>query len=89
MNFTNTEEKESSFSITKLLEKDIFPDWLIRFRIRQLLSLRIRQEKKENATAQLSHKMNYVNELKKSPIAVHTEAANEQHYEVPSDFLPM
>ncbi|WCL47827.1 SAM-dependent methyltransferase [Leptospira sp. GIMC2001] len=73
--------------IEELLEKDIFPDWLIRVRIRQLLSTRLKQEKKANASEQLAHKIKYVNELKNSPIAVHTEAANEQHYEVPSDFF--
>ncbi|EOQ95020.1 cyclopropane-fatty-acyl-phospholipid synthase [Leptospira wolbachii serovar Codice str. CDC] len=89
MNFNDSPSKKegSAFNINSLLEKDIFPDWLIRFRIRQLLNLRIKQERKESVTAQLQHKMNYVNELKKSPIAVHTEAANEQHYEVPSDFF--
>jgi len=73
--------------INSLLEKNIFPDWLIRIRIRQLLDLRIKQEKKENAEAQLAHKINYVKSLKESPIAVHTKDANEQHYEVPSEFF--
>ena len=50
--------------INSLLEKNIFPDWLIRIRIRQLLDLRIKQEKKENAEAQLAHKINYVRSLK-------------------------
>ncbi|GBF51971.1 cyclopropane-fatty-acyl-phospholipid synthase [Leptospira ryugenii] len=74
-------------SITSLLEKDIFPDWLIRFRIRQLLELRIKQETKPNAELQLSHKIDYVKNLKNSPIATHTKDANEQHYEVPSEFF--
>ncbi|TGN19764.1 methyltransferase domain-containing protein [Leptospira idonii] len=78
---------ESSFSLNSLLEKDIFPDWLIRIRIRQLLDLRLKQETKENEELQLAHKIDYVNELKQSPIAVHTKAANEQHYEVPSEFF--
>ncbi len=73
--------------INSLLEKDLFPDWLIRIRIRQLLDLRLKQEKKQNAEMQLSHKLNYVRLLKSSPIAVHTKDANEQHYEVPSDFF--
>ncbi len=73
-------------NIFQALEKDLFPDWLIRIRIRQLLRLRLKQETKANPVLQLLHKMDYIKSLKTSPIAVHTEAANEQHYEVPSEF---
>lgn len=76
-------------NIFQALEKDLFPDWLIRIRIRQLLRLRLKQETKSNPVLQLSHKMEYIDSLKSSPIAVHTEAANEQHYEVPSEFFKL
>ncbi|TGK01781.1 class I SAM-dependent methyltransferase [Leptospira langatensis] len=73
--------------IYSLMEKDLFPDWLIRFRIRQLLRLRLKEEEKGNLEANQEHLIAYVNSLKKSPIAVHTSAANEQHYEVPAAFF--
>ncbi|MCC5816327.1 MAG: class I SAM-dependent methyltransferase, partial [Leptospira sp.] len=76
-------------NIDKLLEKDQFPDWLIRIKIRQLLKLRLKGEKRETATEDQVKKMEYIRSLKESPIAVHTEAANEQHYEVPSDFFKL
>jgi cyclopropane-fatty-acyl-phospholipid synthase len=69
-----------------LLEKDKIPDVLLRFGIKQLLKRRLRDEKKENPQVQKQHLMLLVDELKKSPIAVHTRAANEQHYEVPTEF---
>jgi len=72
---------------TSLLEKDIFPDFLIRMRIRSLLQARLKEEEKGSAEANLQSKMKYIQNLKDSPIAVETKAANEQHYEVPSEFF--
>lgn len=65
-----------------LLEKNIIPDGLIRMGIRRLLKQRLQEEslKGKQALPEL------VDELKRSPIAVHTNAANEQHYEVPTLF---
>ncbi len=69
-----------------LLEKNYIPDFLIRIGIRKLLKQRLIDE--QHATSDLQKKaiLNLVNELKQSPIAVETKAANEQHYEVPTSF---
>ncbi|MGJ4754675.1 SAM-dependent methyltransferase [Leptospira kmetyi] len=75
--------------IYDLMEKDVFPDWLIRFRIRGLLADRLKQENKGSLEANQKHKIAYVDSLKKSPIAIHTKAANEQHYEVPAEFFKL
>lgn len=69
-----------------LLEKDTIPDFIIRKGIRSLLKQRLQQENKGNAEAQQAHLIKLVEELKKSPIAVNTVDANEQHYEVPTKF---
>lgn len=69
-----------------LLEKDKIPDSLIRIGIRRLLAQRLKEEKKENTEARQAHLMALIEELKTSPIAIETEAANEQHYEVPTEF---
>ncbi len=69
-----------------LLEKDQIPDFLIRIGIRRLLKQRLRDEKKENNEAQQAHLMQLICELKNSPIAINTQEANEQHYEVPTPF---
>jgi cyclopropane-fatty-acyl-phospholipid synthase len=66
--------------IDSLLEKNLLPDWLIRVGIRRLLAQRIREE---SAGYDRSA---YVADLKTRPIAEETRAANEQHYEVPTDF---
>jgi cyclopropane-fatty-acyl-phospholipid synthase len=46
----------------------------------------LKEEKKENTEAQKKHLLRLVEELKNSPIAIETKAANEQHYEVPTQF---
>lgn len=70
-----------------LLERDWLPDALIRFGIRRLLAERLREERKADAEAQQAHLMRFVEELRASPVAIATREANEQHYEVPSEFF--
>jgi cyclopropane-fatty-acyl-phospholipid synthase len=70
-----------------LLERDWLPDVLIRFGIRRLLGERLREERKADAEAQQAHLMRFVEELRASPVAIATREANEQHYEVPSEFF--
>lgn len=73
--------------ISTVLENNILPDWLIRIGIRRLLAQRLREEHKGNAAAQQAHLMELIEFLKSSPIAVNTHDANEQHYEVPTEFF--
>lgn len=68
------------------LEQDKIPDFLIRGGIRKLLKQRLQDEKKANTELQQEHFMRLVEELRSSPIAIETKAANEQHYEVPTGF---
>lgn len=76
-------------NIDNLLVKDIFPDPLIRYGIRNLLKQRLNSEKKNNAADQQKHFMELVKYLNENPIAVNTKDANEQHYEVPTEFFKM
>ena len=55
--------------------------------IRQQLRTRIREIATTTAEDSLQRKQNYVGALRKLPIAIATSDANEQHYEVPSDFF--
>jgi cyclopropane-fatty-acyl-phospholipid synthase len=70
-----------------LLERDLLPDWLIRFGIRRLLADRLREEHRGNAEEQQAHLMRFVEQLRSSPIAIATREANEQHYELPCEFF--
>ena len=76
----------SSLALT-LLERDWLPDALIRLGIRRLLAERLREERKPDAEAQQAHLMQFVEQLRASPVAIATREANEQHYEVPSAFF--
>jgi cyclopropane-fatty-acyl-phospholipid synthase len=80
-----TQTENASLSM-RLLEADRVPDWLIRQRIRALLAQRLEEEDRGNPEAQQAHLMQMVQQLRASPIAIHTDAANEQHYEVPTEF---
>ena len=68
-------------SIDDLLAYNLLPDALIRIGIRNLLAQKLREETRENAVAQGEALSAFVEELKRSPIAIKTAAANEQHYE--------
>lgn len=70
----------------KLLVNNQIPDFLIRMGIRKYLKQRLREENKGGGEAQQRHLLQFINTLKNSPIAVNTADANEQHYEVPTEF---
>lgn len=75
--------------LDRALEKNLLPDFLIRFGIRRLLKQRLREENKGSVEAQQKHLLNLIAELKRSPIAIETRAANAQHYEVPTQFYEL
>ena len=69
------------------MEKGLLPDGLIRAGIRKLNRERLRRERHGPPSARLEYKMKFVNKLRQSPVAVKTDKANEQHYEVPTSFF--
>src|SRR5215813_6013732 len=73
----------------RLLERDVIPDFLIRWEIRRLLEQRLREEDKGSAEEQQRHLMQFIAQLKASPIAINTAEANAQHYEVPTRFYQL
>jgi len=70
-----------------LIERGLVPDALTRFGIRRLLAMRLRDEDKGDQTAQDLALQGLVEELRASPVALHTDKANEQHYELPPAFF--
>ncbi len=71
----------------RLLERDWVPDALIRLGIRRLLKARLAEEDQGSPEAQQAHLMKLITRLRSSPVAINTEDANLQHYEVPSAFF--
>ncbi|HEX6465888.1 MAG TPA: cyclopropane-fatty-acyl-phospholipid synthase family protein [Terriglobales bacterium] len=73
----------------RLLERNVVPDAVIRWQIRRLLPQRLAEEDKGSPDAQQAHLMQIIGELKTSPIAIETRAANAQHYEVATRFYEL
>jgi cyclopropane-fatty-acyl-phospholipid synthase len=78
-----------SRKIDQYLEKGYLPDWMIRTGIRRLLALRARTEARKTVEQRQEDKRRMVAQLKTMPIAIKTELANEQHYEVPTSFYKL
>lgn len=72
-----------------LLERDVLPDGVLRFGIRRLLRQRLRAEHRGNIEARSRALQRLVERLRRSPIAIETAAANQQHYEVPTRFFQL
>ena len=73
----------------RLLERDLLPDWLIRVGIRRLLRQRLAEEDRGSLVSQQERLMQFVAQLKASPVAIEMAAANAQHYEVPTRFYQL
>lgn len=73
-------------SMIQWAEKGWVPDTLIRFGIRRLCEERLKDEKNLLQQSGQGFRQERFESLRSSPIAVDTDAANEQHYEVPADF---
>jgi len=74
-------------NVLDLAERALLPDWVIRTGIRRLLASRLRMERRRNAGESRAYVRQFIEELRRSPIAIETESANEQHYEVPTQFF--
>ena len=71
----------------ELLAKGIVPDKLIRLGIRSRLAGTLAPFEKLTCEQRQARLMQHVAELRASPIAIATDEANEQHYELPTRFF--
>jgi cyclopropane-fatty-acyl-phospholipid synthase len=69
--------------IINLAESGWIPDWMIRIGIRQLLAQRLGSLKDEDSSSQNG----LIQQMEMDHLAVETQAANEQHYEVSAKFF--
>ena len=71
-------------SLIELAERGLLPDALVRLGIRRLCARRLRPpgaRDPDRADARFRH---LLDQLRRSPLAIETAAANSQHYEVPT-----
>lgn len=72
--------------LDSIVSRGFVPDFLIRTGIRKLLKERLKEITPDPAQPLEDAKMKFISMMKKSPLAVQTRDANEQHYEVPTEF---
>jgi len=75
--------------IYKLVETDFIPETIIRIVVRAMLSQKLKEEQLSTPQKKQERLMQFVEELKLSPIAIETKAANKQHYELPTSFFQL
>lgn len=78
---------EPSRGLIALAERGRIPDPLLRLGIRQMCARRLREELAGGVEAQAGRFAERIQALRHSAIAVHTDAANRQHYELPAAFF--
>jgi cyclopropane-fatty-acyl-phospholipid synthase len=71
----------------QLAESGLVPDALIRAGIRRMLAQRLREVGSADCETSGERLSEFVEELRRSPVAELPELANEQHYEVPPAFF--
>lgn len=69
-----------------LAERGLVPDAALRAGIRKLCRGRIREVSTGSCETRRQAQVDFIRMMRDSPVAVHTEKANEQHYEVPAEF---
>jgi len=70
-----------------LAERGLVPDALLRAGIRRMCAARLRDEHAGDPDAAARRNAALIAELRASPVAIHTDAANRQHYELPPAFF--
>lgn len=71
-----------------LLKRGLVPDFLLRGVLRVHNAIRKRRAPIDIEVLQ-DHLNTFIDELKQQPISIHTKDANEQHYEVPTEFFSL
>lgn len=70
-----------------LAERGLLPDTVVRAGIRRLCARRLTEETLVGQESTSETFQQRIDSLRRSPIAIETDAANRQHYEVPADFF--
>lgn len=71
----------------EIVERGLVPDALVRAGIRALLAQRLRMEARGGEGETRRRQALLVERLRRGPLALRPERANEQHYELPPEFF--
>jgi cyclopropane-fatty-acyl-phospholipid synthase len=75
--------------VNEILALGLFPDPVIRLGIRQRLAANLRKIIHPTSEAQRQALLRHIADLRRGEIAIHTEDANRQHYELPAEFYEL
>ena len=75
--------------VDRVVDRGLLPDPILRRVIRRLLRERLAKERAGGPEGRNARKRQLIASLRHSPVAVHTQEANEQHYEVPTRFFEL
>ena len=87
ISFSSAAEATASRGLLGWAERGLLPDALIRHGIERLCAARLREERAGGLEGQALRFEQRIELLRNSPIAIHTDAANAQHYELPPAFF--
>ncbi len=73
--------------LDRVLESGMIPDFFLRIAIRKTIAQRIAEEDPGTSAGRAAKLAAHVAMLRGSPLAVNTDDANAQHYEVPTEFF--
>lgn len=73
----------------RLVESGMLPDWLVRAGVRWNCAARLNEQESGGRAAQAARWQALDRALRRSPIAIATDAANAQHYDVPAAFFQL
>lgn len=85
MRVPNAEYRESA--VIRLCERGWLPDAVVRLGMRRLMGQRLRDSCVDDGELRTESMARLIAELRAAPIAIETQAANTQHYEVPPEFF--
>ena len=74
-------------NIDSLVATGVLPDFVLRMGIRRLLRQRLAGERADTPEGSRERRQAFRAQLQGSPLAVEVDAANEQHYELPTSFF--
>ena len=75
--------------IDAIIDRGLLPDRIVRAGIRRIVASRLRQQEAGGIDAQCRRFNTLLDTLQRGPVALATDAANRQHYEVPAAFFEL
>ncbi|HET8731336.1 MAG TPA: cyclopropane-fatty-acyl-phospholipid synthase family protein [Moraxellaceae bacterium] len=80
-------DQEQADVLVRLCEAGWLPDALVRAGMRRLMQQRLRDEGAYDGELRAERFAAFLDDLRSSPIAIETDKANDQHYELPASFF--